>query len=68
MACCHYYAPTAEGDTAFSVDTSAITFGWGCLSELGDRAAGLGLKRVALMTDAGLRELEHFAVALGSLK
>jgi alcohol dehydrogenase class IV len=68
MACCHYYAPTAEGDTAFSVDTSAVTFGWGCLSELGDRAAGLGLKRVALMSDAGLRELEHFAVALGSLQ
>ncbi len=59
MACCHYYAPSEGGDTAFSVDTSSITFGPDCLSEAGDQARALGIKRIALMTDRGLRALEH---------
>ncbi len=51
MGCCHYYAPSAGGDTAFSIDISAITFGLGVLSELGDHARARGIERVALMTD-----------------
>ena len=68
MVCCHYYAPTAAGDAAFSVDVSAITFGPGVLGEVGDHAAARGLKRVALMTDRGLADLEHVAVAKASLQ
>lgn len=67
MACCHYYAPTDDGDTAFSLDASAITYGPGCLAEAGDHARALGIRRIALMTDKGLRALEHVAVVERSL-
>ena len=68
MACCHYYAPSEGGDTAFSVDTSSITFGPGCLVEAGDRARALGIKRIALMTDKGLMALAHVDLVERSLK
>ncbi len=68
MACCHHYAAAAGGETAFSVDISAITFGDNCLAEAGDEAAALGLKRVALMTDKRLAETVHFAVVRGALE
>lgn len=60
MDCCHYH-PVGEGcDSAFTVDTSRITFGRGCLSEVGDRARALGMKRVALFSDARVSRLPHF--------
>ena len=68
MVCCHYYAPTTAGDTAFTVDISKITFGPGVLGEVGDHAASLGLKRVALMTDRGLAGFEHVTIARRSLE
>ncbi|MEM7169470.1 MAG: hydroxyacid-oxoacid transhydrogenase [Pseudomonadota bacterium] len=58
MACCHYLAPSDDGDSAFSIDTASITYGHGCLKEAGDHAAAMGLKRIALMTDATLAKLE----------
>jgi alcohol dehydrogenase class IV len=67
MGCCHYYAPSEGGDGAFSVDVSAITFGSGALAEVGDRARGHGIERVALMTDEVLSGLEHVAIAQKSL-
>jgi alcohol dehydrogenase class IV len=67
MACCHYFAPGDGGDTAFSVDMSAITFGPGVLSEAGDRAASLGMRRIALMTDKVLAALPHVAIVRDSL-
>ncbi len=67
MACCHYFAPSDGGDTAFSVDASAITFGPGVLSEAGDHAAALGMRRVALMTDKSLAALPHVAIVRDSL-
>jgi hydroxyacid-oxoacid transhydrogenase len=60
MGCCHYHAPEQGCDGAFTVDASRITFGRGCLAEAGDRARALGLKRVALFTDARVRRLPHF--------
>ena len=48
MGCCHYFAPSAGGDSAFSVDVSAITFGPGVLAEAGDHVRARGIKRVAL--------------------
>ncbi len=68
MACCHYLAPTDDGDTAFSVDTASITFGAGCLAEAGDRAKSIGISRIALMTDKKLAGLEHVAKVRRSLQ
>lgn len=67
MAGCDF--PTvAEGcDGAFTVDASRVTFGRGCLAEVGDRAGALGLRRVALFSDAAVAELPIFATAHDSL-
>ena len=68
MSCCHYQ-PTGDGlDTAFTVDASRVTFGRGCLEELGDRARALGMTRVALFSDAVVAELEVFDTAQRSLR
>ena len=68
MSCCHYQ-PTGDGlDTAFTVDASRITFGRGCLDELGDRAKALGMTRVALFSDAVVARLEFFDTAQRSLR
>ena len=61
MACCDFPAVAEGGDGAFTVDSSRVTFGRGCLAEVGDRARALGLRRVALFSDAvvaGLRVFE----------
>jgi alcohol dehydrogenase class IV len=67
MGCCHY-PPAGEGcDSAFTVDTSRVTFGRGCLAEVGDRAKALGMKRVALFSDERLVRLPHFEKVRQSL-
>ena len=68
MGCCHAFSFTDGGETAFSVDVSALTFGPGVLAELGAHATAKGLKRVALFTDKGQARLEHITVATKSLK
>ena len=68
MGCCHYYAPTEGGDTAFMVDTSTIVFGPGVLAEVGDHARAMGMRRAALFTDAGLAGLGHVAIARRALE
>ena len=69
MGCCHhYFAPTDDGDRAFTIDASTLTFGAGCLREAGDQARALGLKRVAIYTDAGVRKLPPLATDTASLK
>jgi len=67
MGCCDF--PTvAEGcDGAFTVDASRITFGRGCLAELGERSSALGLRRVALFSDGAVAKLPIFAKAHDSL-
>ena len=67
MSCCHYYASAEGGDTAFSVDTNAITFGKGCLAEAGDVAAALGIRRIALFTDKVIAKLPHVETVRQSL-
>lgn len=43
--------------TAFDFDPSIrVVFGAGCLAELGDRAAGLGARRVFLVSDPGIAD------------
>ncbi|MEC4765017.1 hydroxyacid-oxoacid transhydrogenase [Mycobacterium sherrisii] len=67
MVCCEFPAAAAGCDGAFTVDSSRITFGRGCLAELGERAAALGLRRVALFSDAQVATLPIFATARDSL-
>ena len=45
-----------------------LTFGRGCLSEVGDRAKGRGLSRVALITDPFLRDGPYVDTAQNALK
>lgn len=66
MGCCHYHQQDGC-DGAFTVDASRITFGRGCLREIGDRATALGLKRVALFTDARVAALPLFETVVKSL-
>jgi alcohol dehydrogenase class IV len=67
MACCDFPTVAEDGDGAFTVDSSRITFGRGCLAEVGDRARALGLRRVALFSDAGVARLAVFEETRGSL-
>jgi alcohol dehydrogenase class IV len=68
MSCCHYQSAGDGFDSAFTVDASRITFGRGCLEELGDRAAALGMTRVALFSDAVVARLPVFDTARRSLR
>lgn len=67
MACCHHYALVEGHEHAFTVDTNRITFGRGCLSEVGLRAKALGVGRVAVFTDAQIGKLPFVENALGAL-
>ena len=68
MSCCEHTDLTAEFDTAFTVDASRVTFGRGCLAEVGDRARALGIARVALFSDADVCRLAVFDTAVRSLR
>jgi hydroxyacid-oxoacid transhydrogenase len=69
MSCCHGYGFEIEdGESAFAIDASAVTFGPGVLREAGDQARALGCGRVALFTDATLAKLEHVDVIRRSLR
>ncbi len=67
MTCCAGYPFVAGGETSFDVDTSRITYGSGALREAGFAARGLGLRRVALFTDARLARLEPVATVREAL-
>ena len=69
MPCCHAdFALVEDSDRAFTVGMPTFTFGAGCLAEAGDQARELGLKRVALFTDAALRDSQHLATVQSSLQ
>ena len=67
MACCHYAAPREDGDKAFSVDVSAITYGPGVLAEVGDHARARGVTRAVLFTDKVVAAFEHVSIVEQSL-
>ncbi|MEO7113836.1 MAG: hydroxyacid-oxoacid transhydrogenase [Polyangiaceae bacterium] len=67
MSCGHYLVQSGF-ESAFTVDASRVTFGFGCLDELGARARAHGMKRVALFTDATIRAQGFFEAALASLR
>nr|MDQ3370756.1 iron-containing alcohol dehydrogenase [Myxococcota bacterium] len=68
MSCAHLAAIAAGCETAFTVDASRVTFGRGCLAELGDRARALGIRRAAVVTDAHVATLPWFAEVTASLR
>src|ERR1700747_158506 len=67
MACCYLTIAAEDCARAFTVDASRVTFGRGCLAEVGDRAGALGLRRVALFSDASVAGLPIFAKTHDSL-
>jgi len=67
MSCGQLAAIAANCETAFTVDTSRITFGRGALAEVGDRARSHGIRRAGLITDAQLRASPWFADVHASL-
>src|SRR6201992_1580120 len=67
MACCEIPIAAQDCDGAFTVDASRVTFGRGCLAEVGDRAGALGLRRVALFSDPKVAALPIFATTHDSL-
>ena len=67
MGCCQYYAPGEGGADTFTVDMPRITFGRGCLVELGDRVKARGVRRAAVFTDEFLSGSEHMSRARQSL-
>ena len=68
MPCCHADFAAVEGsDRGFTVGMPTFTFGAGVLAEAGEHARELGLKRVALFTDARLKSSEYVATVMNSL-
>jgi alcohol dehydrogenase class IV len=66
MSCCH--GDIDGADRAFTVDASRITFGRGCLTEVGHRAKALGMSRVALFSDAAVAALPVFETVAQALR
>jgi len=68
MSCCHHYFTATEGgDDAFVVDASRIVFGTGALAEAGDHAKSLGMTRVGVFTDRGVRRHPYVDTVTKSL-
>ena len=55
-------------ETAFTMDTSSIKFGPGATREVGFEIARLGARRVAVVTDPRMAQLEPVSIALDSLR
>ncbi|MGE0219807.1 hydroxyacid-oxoacid transhydrogenase [Mycolicibacterium sp.] len=68
MTCCHHDVVDPGSETAFTVDASRITFGRGCLREVGERAKALGATRVALFSDATIAGLPIFDTVTAALR
>ena len=65
---CQYFAPCEHGADSFTIDIPKVTFGRGCLQEAGARAVALGMTRVALFTDAFLKNGPYVDTVARSLK
>lgn len=68
MRCCLGISIGDNGDAAFSIDASAVTFGAGAIAEVGSEMRALGGRRIALFTDARLAGLSFVNDARESLK
>ncbi len=64
---CQYFAPCEHGAESFTIEIPKVTFGRGVLHEVGERAQALGMKQVALFTDANLEHGPYVASVKQSL-
>lgn len=67
MGCCQYFTPSDGGADTFTVEMPRLTFGRGCLAEIGERARSRGMRRVAVITDAFLNGSVHMERVRSSL-
>jgi alcohol dehydrogenase class IV len=65
---CQYFDPCDHGADNFTIAIPRVTFGRGCLAEAGVRAKGLGMSRIGVFTDPGIRETAYFATVMDSLR
>ncbi|MEM7194262.1 MAG: hydroxyacid-oxoacid transhydrogenase [Pseudomonadota bacterium] len=65
---CQYFCPHEGGANTFTVAMPKLTFGRGCLSEVGERAASRGMTHVALFTDGYLVNGPYVESVRDSLK
>lgn len=65
---CQYFAPCAHGAESFTVMMPKLTFGRGCLGEIGDRVLADGHKRVAVFTDPFLKDGPYLTQVVTSLE
>lgn len=68
MVCCQGYDFVAGGETAFEVDAARVIYGSGALAEAGAHAQALGMRRVALITDARVAKLAPVEIVAASLR
>jgi len=68
MGCCQYFTPSDNGADSFTVEMPRLTFGRGCLAELGERLKTRGVRRAALLTDGFLADSIHVQRARQSLR
>ncbi len=64
---CQYFSRCEHGADSFTVMMPKLTFGRGCLREIGDRAKVRKLSRVALYTDPYLKDGPYVRTVLRSL-
>jgi len=67
MGCCQYFTPSDGGADSFTVEMPRLTFGRGCLSELGERTKAHGVRRAAVFTDRFLNGSRHMDCVRRSL-
>ena len=63
----NYFTPTDQGEYAIAIDGNKTIFGTGALTEVGAHAKKLGIRRVALYTDASVGKLRPIETAIRSL-
>ncbi len=68
MDCCQYFTYSDGGADTFTVEMPRLTFGRGCLSELGERVEAHGVRRAAVLTDSFLSGSQHMEPARRSLQ
>lgn len=63
-----YFTPTPHGEYAVAIDGNKTVFGTGALAEAGAHARHLGMRRVALYTDARVGRLPCVETTIKSLR
>jgi hydroxyacid-oxoacid transhydrogenase len=69
MFCCRHehYAPSPNGDHGFEVDGARLKYGRGVITELGDAARSVGIRRAGVFVDPFLRNAAFVETALRTL-